>query len=176
VKRIPPALRRKARKVALLLLDVDGVLTDGRIIIDDRGVETKHFHVRDGQGISLLLSAGIEVGLITSRSSGSVRRRAKELGIRLVRQGVRRKLATYNEIKHSRGLRDEQIAYVGDDIVDLPTLRKAGLAISVANGWTGLRGTVDYVTSSPGGKGAVREVTEMILKAQNKWAGLLERI
>jgi 3-deoxy-D-manno-octulosonate 8-phosphate phosphatase (KDO 8-P phosphatase) len=175
VKRISNALRRKARKVSLLLLDVDGVLTDGRIIIDDRGVETKHFHVRDGQGIALLLSAGIEVGLITSRSSRSVRHRAKELGIRLVRQGVRQKLATYNEIKRNRGLRDDQIAYMGDDIIDLPTLRKAGLALSVADGWTGLRGIVDYVTTSPGGQGAVREVSEMILKAQDKWARLMQK-
>ena len=88
---------------------------------------------------------------------------------------MRRKLATYNEIKHSRGLRDEQVAYMGDDIIDLPTLRKAGLALSVADGWTGLRGIVDYVTASPGGHGAVREVCEMILKAQDKWAGLVEK-
>jgi 3-deoxy-D-manno-octulosonate 8-phosphate phosphatase (KDO 8-P phosphatase) len=175
VKRISSGLRRKAQNISLLLLDVDGVLTDGRIIIDDRGVETKHFHVRDGQGIALLLRAGIEVGLITSRSSSSVRHRAKELGIRLVYQGVRDKMTTYNEIKRSCSLRDEQIAYMGDDIIDLPTLREVGLALSVADGWSGLRGTVDYVTSRPGGQGAVREVAEMILKAQGKWAGLLEK-
>jgi 3-deoxy-D-manno-octulosonate 8-phosphate phosphatase (KDO 8-P phosphatase) len=173
VKRISRDLRRKARNISLLLLDVDGVLTDGRIIINDRGVETKRFHVRDGQGIALLLRAGIEVGLITSRSSNSVRRRAKELGIRLVRQGVRDKMMAYNQIKRGRGLRDEQIAYMGDDIIDLPTLRVAGLALSVADGWDGLRGIVDYRTVNFGGRGAVREVAEMILKAQGKWTTLL---
>lgn len=176
MNRIPNGLRKKAQNIVLLLLDVDGVLTDGRIIVDDRGVETKHFHVRDGQGIALLLRAGVEVGLMTSRSSNSVRYRAKELGIRLVRQGVRDKITTYREIKRRRALRDEQIAYMGDDIIDLPTLREAGLALSVADGWAGLRGTVDYVTTTPGGQGAVREVAEMILKAQGKWAELVRKV
>jgi 3-deoxy-D-manno-octulosonate 8-phosphate phosphatase (KDO 8-P phosphatase) len=175
VKRISNRLRRKAQNISLLLLDVDGVLTDGRIIIDDRGVETKHFHVRDGQGIALLLGAGIEVGLMTSRSSRSVRHRAKELGIRLVYQNVRDKMTTYNVIKRSRSLRDEQIAYMGDDIMDLRTLREVGLALSVADSWSGLRETVDFITTRPGGQGAVREVAEMILKAQGKWADLLEK-
>jgi 3-deoxy-D-manno-octulosonate 8-phosphate phosphatase (KDO 8-P phosphatase) len=176
VKRIPSSLRRKAQKISLLLLDVDGVLTDGRIIVDDRGVETKQFHGRDGQGIALLLRGGIEVGLMTSRSSNSVRHRAKELGIRLVHQGVRDKIKTYNAIKRKRSLQDEQIAYMGDDIIDLPTLRAAGLALSVADGWDGLRGAVDYVTNSPGGQGAVREVAEMILKVQDKWTELIEKM
>ncbi len=176
VKRSSSSLRRKARNISLLLLDVDGVLTDGRIIIDDRGVETKHFHVRDGQGIALLLLAGIEVGLMTSRTSPSVRHRAKELGIRIVHEGVRDKVATYQQIKRRRRLRDEQIAYMGDDIVDLPTLRAVGLALSVADGWAGLRGTVDYVTTRSGGRGAVREAAEMILKAQDKWAEVINKI
>ena len=176
MKRISNRLRRKAQNISLLLLDVDGVLTDGRIIIDDRGVETKQFHVRDGEGIALLMRAGIEVGLITSRSSNSVRLRAKELGIRLVRQGVRDKMKIYREIKRSRGLGDEQIAYMGDDLVDVTTLRAAGLSLSVADGWAGLRETVDYVTASPGGQGAVREVAELILKAKKKWAQLVEKI
>jgi 3-deoxy-D-manno-octulosonate 8-phosphate phosphatase (KDO 8-P phosphatase) len=176
VKRISRGLRRKASRISLLLLDVDGVLTDGRIDIDERGVETKHFHVRDGQGIVLLLDAGIEVGLITSRSSRVVSRRAKELGIRLVRQGVRDKFAAYSQIKRSRGLRDEQIAYMGDDIIDVPTLEASGLALSVADGWAGLRGIVDYRTTNPGGRGAVREVAEMLLTAQGKWPALLAKI
>ena len=175
VKRISGGLRRKAESISLLLLDVDGVLTDGRIIIDDRGVESKNFHVRDGQGIALLMRAGIEVGIMTSRSSKSVGRRASELGIRLVYQSVRDKLTTYNRIKRNRGLRDEQIAYMGDDIIDLPTLREVGLALTVADGWSGLRRSVDYVTVRPGGQGAVREVAEMILKAQGKWAKLLDK-
>ena len=175
MKRIPSSLRRKARHVSLLLLDVDGVLTDGRIIVDDRGVETKQFHVRDGQGIALLLRGGIEVGFITARSSRSVRHRAKELGVRLIREGVRDKLAAYGAIKRSRSLRDEQIAYMGDDILDLPTLRQAGLGFSVADGWDGLRPEVDFVTTASGGRGAVREVAELLLMAQGKWASLIAK-
>ena len=176
MERISADVRNKANKILLLLLDVDGVLTDGRIIIDDRGVETKHFHVRDGQGISLLMRAGIEVGLITARSSHSVRHRAKELGLRLVRQGVRDKLAAYEEIKRGRDFRDSQIAYIGDDVLDLPILRTVGFAVSVADGAADLRGAVDWVTAAAGGMGAVREVAELLLKSQNKWRGLINEL
>ena len=160
----------------MLLLDVDGVLTDGRIILDDRGVETKQFHVRDGQGISLLMRAGIEVGLITARSSPIVRQRAKELGISLVRQGVRDKLAAYHEIKNSRGLSDRQVAYVGDDVLDLGILRTAGLAVAVADGALEARSAADWVTAAAGGAGAVREVAELLLKSQKKWSGLIAKL
>ncbi len=169
VKRIPVSVRNKAEKIKLLLLDVDGVLTDGRIIIDDRGVETKHFHVRDGQGIALLLSAGIEVGFITARSSRAVSRRAAELGVRAVYQGVADKVQTYNEIKRRRRLTDQQIAYVGDDIGDRGILRQAGLAVLVRDGCAELIPSADLVTRAPGGKGAVREVAELLLRAQGKW-------
>jgi 3-deoxy-D-manno-octulosonate 8-phosphate phosphatase (KDO 8-P phosphatase) len=172
VKRVSAAVRSKAARIKLLLLDVDGVLTDGRIIVDDRGVETKQFHVRDGQGISLLLRSGIEVGFITGRSSKVVRHRAKELGVRLVYQGVDDKLGAYREIKGKSRLSDDQIAYVGDDIVDLPVLKRAGLAISVADGWPGLIASVDLVTQAEGGRGAVREIAEMLLQAQDRWTKL----
>jgi 3-deoxy-D-manno-octulosonate 8-phosphate phosphatase (KDO 8-P phosphatase) len=166
--KIPASVRKKAKKIRLLLLDVDGVLTDGRIIIDDRGVETKHFHVRDGQGISLLRRAGINVGFLSARSSRSVVYRAKELQVKLVRQGVQNKLDTYNEIKRGSRLEDEQIAYMGDDIVDRSVLKLVGLAISVADGWPELISTVDFVTCAGGGRGAVREVAELLLRAQGK--------
>jgi len=172
VKPISLRVRAKAKKIQLLLLDVDGVLTDGRIIIDDRGVETKQFHVRDGQGISLLLRAGIDVGFITARSSRSVRRRAQELGVRLVRQAVKNKLQTYNEIKRSRRFGDAQIAYMGDDLVDLPVLRQAGLSICVADSWPELISRIDMVTAALGGQGAVREVADFLLKAQGKWSSV----
>jgi 3-deoxy-D-manno-octulosonate 8-phosphate phosphatase (KDO 8-P phosphatase) len=175
VKAIPALVRRKAAKIRLLLLDVDGVLTDGRIIIDDRGVETKQFHVRDGQGIALLKRARIEIGFITGRSSAVVRHRAKDLGVGLVYQGVDDKLACYDEIKRRQGLKDEQIAYVGDDMIDLPLLLKVGLAFSVADGWPGLIAAVDCVTTAAGGQGAVREVAELLLKAQGKWPKLTSR-
>lgn len=161
-------VRSKAKKIRLLLLDVDGVLTDGRIIIDDRGVETKQFHVRDGQGIALLLHAGIEVGFLSARASAAVRRRARELGVRLVRQGVRDKLQAYDEIRRARGLHDAEVAYVGDDLVDWPLLRRAGLAVCVADGWPELWSRVHWVTRAPGGAGAVREVADLLLQAQGK--------
>ena len=169
MKRISTAVRNKARAIKLLLLDVDGVLTDGRIILDDRGVESKHFDVRDGQGIVLLMRAGIEVGLITARNSKAVRYRAKELGLRIVRQGIQNKATTYGEIRRQSGLADTQIAYIGDDIGDVEILRRVGLAITVKDGWEEIFRSVDYVTERPGGRGAVREVAELLLKAQNKW-------
>lgn len=166
-----PSLRKKAAQIRLLLLDVDGVLTDGRIIVDDRGVETKHFHVRDGQGMTLLRRGGIEVGWITGRSSGAVRHRAKELRVNLLFQGVQDKLRVYERVKKRLRLSDAQIAYVGDDIIDLPVLRQVGLAVMVADGAPELQAAADYVTVAPGGKAAVREVAELILKAQSKWPG-----
>lgn len=172
MKRIPAVLRKKAAKIKLLLLDVDGVLTDGGIIIDDRGVETKQFHVRDGQGILLLLRSGIAVGFVTGRRSNVVRHRAKDLGVQLVFQGVANKLACYEEIKRNQKFADNQIAYVGDDLIDLPVLRRAGLAVSVADGWPELSSVVDYTTNDKGGRGAVREVAELLLKAQGKWRKL----
>jgi 3-deoxy-D-manno-octulosonate 8-phosphate phosphatase (KDO 8-P phosphatase) len=172
MKRIPPAVRKKAEKIKLVLFDVDGVLTDGAIIIDDEGVETKRFHVRDGQGIALLKRSGIEVGFITGRSSKVVRLRAKELGVRLVYQGMQNKAHAYTEIKRKTGLRDEEIAYVGDDAIDLPILRQSGLAVAVQDCWPGLKNRVDYVTQAAGGKGAAREVSELLLKTQGQWARL----
>jgi 3-deoxy-D-manno-octulosonate 8-phosphate phosphatase (KDO 8-P phosphatase) len=175
VKRVSPAVRTKAEKIRLLLLDVDGVLTDGQIVIDDKGVETKHFDVRDGQGISLLKHAGVDVGFITARSSKIMQYRAQELGIDLLYQGIRDKAGVYDKIKGASGLKDDEIAYVGDDIVDLPILRRAGLAISVKDGWAGLRPLVDYVTEATGGRGAVREIAELLLKAQRKWADVIRQ-
>jgi 3-deoxy-D-manno-octulosonate 8-phosphate phosphatase (KDO 8-P phosphatase) len=169
VKRISTAVRKKASAIKLLLLDVDGVLTDGRIILDDRGVETKHFDVRDGQGIVLLMRAGIEVGLITARSSKAVRYRAKELGLRIVHQGIQDKLSTYGVIHRQSGLADTEIAYIGDDVGDLEILHRVGFAVTVNDGWEELLPSVDYVTEKPGGRGAVREVAELLLKAQHKW-------
>ena len=175
MKTLPASVRKKAANIRLLLLDVDGVLTDGRIIIDDRGIETKHFHVRDGQGISFLKRSGIEVGFITGRSSKVVRHRAKDLRVSLVFQGVQDKLMIYEQIKEKTRLTDEQIAYVGDDIIDLPVLRRVGLAVMVGDGSAELKPYADYVTLAQGGVGAVREVAELLLKAQNKWANLLPR-
>jgi len=172
VKQITPGVQKKAAKIKLILFDVDGVLTDGGIIIDDRGVEAKRFDVRDGQGITSLIHFGIRIGFITGRYSNIVRRRAKELGVTMVYQNVKDKVQIYDRIKRKTGLKDEQIAYVGDDILDLPVLRKAGFAITVRDGWPGLKSTVDYMTKSRGGRGAVREVSEMLLKVQGPGTAL----
>lgn len=175
MKRLPAGVKEKAAKIRLMLLDVDGVLTDGGIIIDSRGGETKRFDVRDGQGIALLIRAGITVGFVSGRSSNLVRHRAKELGVRIVYQGVQDKADAYKEIKKKTGFRDEQIAYLGDDIADLPIMRRVGLAMTVRDSWPGLKPRVDYVTQARGGRGAVREVSELLLKAQNIWHELLRR-
>ena len=173
VKRIVPKVQKKAARIKLILLDVDGVLTDGGIIIDERGVETKRFDVRDGQGIVWLNRCGIKVGFITGRQSNSVRHRAKELGVAMVYQGVKNKVEIYDRIKQQTGLEDDQIAYMGDDISDLPLLRKVGLAITVRDSWSGLKPQVDYVTRNDGGRGAVREISELVLQVQGLWKKLV---
>jgi 3-deoxy-D-manno-octulosonate 8-phosphate phosphatase (KDO 8-P phosphatase) len=169
VKRIPSTIRKRAARIKLLLLDVDGVLTDGGIYIDNRGVETKRFDVRDGQGITLLRRAGIEVGFITGRYSNIVRSRARELGVRIVYQRVEKKLEAYHRVKQRRRLEDESIAYVGDDVADIPILRQTGLAIVVRDAWTGVKRHAHYVTNGEGGRGAVREVAELLLTVQKSW-------
>lgn len=169
MQRITAAVRKKAGRIKLLLLDVDGVLTDGRIVVDHRGREIKSFDVRDGQGIRLLQRAGIQVGIVSGRSSSAVNHRAKELGIKLLYQGADDKVVAYDKIKRATGLSDLEVAYVGDDLVDLPLLRRVGLAITVNDCWGELKPACNYVTQSGGGKGAVREVTELLLKAQRKW-------
>lgn len=169
VQRIPAKIRNKAKKIKLLLLDVDGVLTDGGIVMDNRGEEIKRFDVRDGHGIRLLQRAGVQVAFITGRKSQVVSHRARDLGIRLVYQQVYDKLEVYEKIKRKTRLTDEEIAYVGDDIGDLPVLSRVGLALTVRDCWQGLKPEVDYVASAYGGRGAVREIVELLLKAQGKW-------
>lgn len=175
MKVIPAPLRRKARRIKLLLLDIDGVLTDGGIVIDERGVESKRFDVRDGQGITLLKRAGVEVGFVSGRSSGAVRQRAAELGVKWVFQGIQNKAEIYRRVKNKTGLKDEHIAYAGDDIADLAILRAVGLAMTVPGGWPGIRPLVDFVTEAEGGRGAVREMAELILTAQNRWKHILDK-
>ncbi|WP_028841207.1 KdsC family phosphatase [Thermodesulfobacterium hveragerdense] len=170
----PQEILQKARKIKLLLLDVDGVLTDGRIILTSEGEEVKHFNVLDGMGIKLLQKIGVEVAILSSRFSQVTQHRAKELGIIFVFQGELTKLKIYEKIKQEKGLKDEEIAYVGDDWIDLPVLKRVGLAIGVPNGWPPVNEYVHYITNFPGGKGAVREVCDLILKAKGKWEESLQ--
>lgn len=165
-------LRTRARKIKLLLLDVDGVLTDGRIYYVPRPqgglAETKTFHSRDGLGIRLAHAAGLKTGIISGRGSPVVEHRAKELGIHFVQQDALEKVSPYEKILRAAGLRDEEVCYVGDDIVDLPILKRVGLAVGVGDGHPALRRHVHYWTRQPGGRGAVREAIELILAAQGK--------
>ena len=156
----------KAKKIRLLLLDVDGVLTDGCIILDGRGNETKAFHVRDGRGIKLAQKAGIAVGIITGRSSEVVNVRARELGITEVHQGAQDKILVYEDILSRHGLKDEEVAYIGDDDIDVEIFKRAGLAATVADADPSVQPYVDLVTEQGGGRGAVREVINLILKSK----------
>ncbi len=168
------AILRKAGKIRLLLLDVDGILTDGRIYYDEKGGELKGFHVQDGQGIRWLLSEGIKVGFLSGRSSGAVEMRAKDLGISFLFQGIKDKMNIYEKLLKKTKLDPEQVAYMGDDFIDLRLLKKVGFSISVKNGHPLVQKEVDYVTQADGGFGAVREVSELILRALGKWESILE--
>jgi 3-deoxy-D-manno-octulosonate 8-phosphate phosphatase (KDO 8-P phosphatase) len=162
-------LLEKIRSVGLLMLDVDGVLTDGKIIIDDQGFESKQFDVKDGHGLKLLMRYGIGVTLITGRRSSVVEHRAKDLGIQEVYQGIWNKVEIFDEILQKMNLRPEQTAYVGDDIVDIPLMRRVGFAVAVRDASEDTKAIAHYVTKKRGGQGAVREVCEIILKAQDHW-------
>ena len=168
-------MKERLKKIELLLLDVDGVLTDGRIIYANDGQETKAFDVKDGHGLKLLQRAGIKVGIITGRQSQVVLKRAEELGIEIVYQGSRDKLIEYEEILQLHGLSDEQIAYVGDDIVDLPVLSRVGFAATVIDSVEDIKPYVHYVTERPGGRGAVREICDLILKQSDRWSAVADR-
>ncbi|MBI4683992.1 MAG: HAD-IIIA family hydrolase [Nitrospirae bacterium] len=163
-----------AKNIKLVIFDVDGVLTDGRIILDNEGNEFKAFHVRDGHGIKMLIRAGVKVALITGRQSKVVARRAKELGITEVFQKCYDKREAYKRIKKKFSLRDNEIAYVGDDIVDLPLMKSVGLSFAVADSSYEVRSHATEVTKNPGGKCAVREVTDLILKAKGLWNRIID--
>ena len=165
----------RAKAVRLLILDVDGVLTDGRIVMGPRGEESKAFHVADGLGLVLAREAGLDVVWISSRKSSAVARRAKELGIRRVFQGVSRKLAAYAAILRSQGLDDRDVAVMGDDLADLPLLRRAGLALTVPEAPAEVLAAAHWVSSRRGGHGAVREAVEMLLRARGVWSTLVLR-
>jgi 3-deoxy-D-manno-octulosonate 8-phosphate phosphatase (KDO 8-P phosphatase) len=165
---IPADLRRRAKGVRLLVLDVDGVLTDGTLYYGAGGEELKAFHIQDGLGIKMLQASGVEVAIITGRASQALRLRAEDLGIRHVRQGVQRKLAAYHELLRALDLEQSQTACMGDDLPDLPMLDRCALAATVPDAPEAVRSRVHYVTRRPGGRGAVRELCELILDAQDQ--------
>jgi 3-deoxy-D-manno-octulosonate 8-phosphate phosphatase (KDO 8-P phosphatase) len=167
--------KERAKRVRLLLLDVDGVMTDGRLGYDGAGKEFKFFHARDGIGIRLLQEAGVSVGILSGRKAKAVELRAHELGILLVYQNVGNKGRALEEILKRERLRPEQICYVGDDLVDLAALSKVGFAVTVANAVPEVKARVHKITRSAGGMGSVREICEEILKAQGKWEKIIQK-
>lgn len=165
-------IREKAGKIKMVILDVDGVMTDGSIILDDRGNELKMFHVRDGHGIKLLNRAGIKVAIITGRTSKVVERRAGELGISDIYQGVLNKTSVYDAILKKYGFRDEEIAYMGDDIVDIDLLKRVGLPAAPSDSDEGIRQYAAFISTRRGGRGAVRELVDLILKSAGLWKNI----
>ncbi|HEY0405064.1 MAG TPA: HAD hydrolase family protein [Pyrinomonadaceae bacterium] len=168
-------IEKRAARVKLLLMDCDGVLTDGRITLLPGGDEHKSFHTRDGHGLVLLHRAGLSSGIISGRTSSAVERRARDLGIRYVRQGTWDKIVEFEETIAEAGVDDSETAFIGDDVTDIPLMQRVGLAVAVADATEETRAVAHYVTQLPGGFGAVREVTDLILKAQGRWAELMRK-
>ena len=166
---------QKLKPIKLLILDVDGVLTDGRVIYTDSGEEIKRFDARDGHGLKLLMRSGIGVVLLTGRKSKAVLHRARDLGIEHVHQKATNKIAVYAEILTRSKVPDKNVAFVGDDLVDIPVLKRVGFSAAVPDAVPEVKEIVDYVTRKNGGEGAVREICELLLKAQNKWDKVTEK-
>jgi 3-deoxy-D-manno-octulosonate 8-phosphate phosphatase (KDO 8-P phosphatase) len=172
---IESALQNKLKRIKLLLLDVDGVLTRGDIIYNHNGLETKFFNVKDGLGLRLVTDAGIKVGIVTGRSSKALKHRCNDLGIEYVFEGIKDKAALLTRISEKTGITVERTAYVGDDLPDLPIMNRVGISIAVADACDVVRKNAAMVTRAKGGQGAVREVCEAILKAQGLWEKTLNR-
>lgn len=165
----------RAREVKLLILDCDGVLTDGRIILLPGGEETKAFDAKDGHGIRMALRAGLRVAIISGRESFAVRARARDLGITQLHEGAFAKLEPYERVLEEESVSDRETCFVGDDVTDIPVFRRVGLAIAVADATEDAKRFAHFVTERGGGRGAVREVIEALLKAQGKWEEVMAR-
>ena len=163
----------KVKKLKLLILDVDGVLTDGRLFFDNNGEEYKCFHARDGHGIKLLRQTGVEVAVISGRKSNSVALRMKSLGVEHVYQGHEDKIAALAEIMQKTSLKPEQVAHIGDDLLDLPVMTRVGLSIAVNDANDAVKGYADWCTNTVGGQGAVREVCDFIMQTQGTFDNIL---
>lgn len=173
---IDPLLIEQAKSIHLLALDVDGVLTDGRLYFADDGQEMKSFHSRDGLGLKTLMRFGIEVALITARRSRLLERRSKQLNIKYLYQGRDDKLAAYEDVRTKLELDHDQVCYIGDDLLDLPVLRRVGLSVTVPGASAAVRERVHWVTEHEGGYGAVREVCDLLLRAQDYYQQWLDEL
>ena len=169
-------IESQLRKIALILLDVDGVLTTGQVIYDDSGQETKVFNVRDGLGIRLLMEAGITVGIVTGRRSMALVHRCNNLGIRLLKDGVADKAAALEQILMETDISAEQTAFVGDDLPDLPIMHRVGVPIAVGDAHDQVKQVAVWTTRAHGGCGAVREISERILQSRGDWEALIQRM
>jgi 3-deoxy-D-manno-octulosonate 8-phosphate phosphatase (KDO 8-P phosphatase) len=166
-------IEARARGIRLILFDVDGVLTDGKILLHADGTESKQFDIKDGTAIVWAQRCGLTVGFLSARASASTTQRASQLGVAFVHQGVASKLDTFEHILKDQGIDAEQVAYMGDDVLDLPVLLRAGLAAAPSDAADEVRARVHWVSRARGGDGAVRDLVERILRAQNKWDELL---
>jgi len=174
VPRVPDAdVAGRAARIKLILFDVDGVLTDGTLLLHADGSESKRYDIKDGTGIVLAQRAGIRVGFLSARMSAATQQRAAQLGVTLVHQGIASKLETYDQIADELLLEDEDIGYMGDDIVDLAVLTRVGLAAAPADAVAEVRAQAHWVSDFDGGRGAARQFVELILRAQNLWEPLL---
>lgn len=167
---------KKLLNIKLLLLDVDGVMTDGSIIYNDSGEEIKVFCVRDGLGIRMLMESGINVGIVTGRSSDALHHRCKNLHIQQIFDGISDKAAALDKITEKTGIKNHEIAYIGDDLPDISIMRKVGIPIAVADAHENVIEVAHMVTSAKGGAGAIREVSEAIVKAQGNWEAVIKRL
>ena|SRR5687768_2107560 len=168
------SIERRASRIKLLLMDCDGVLTDGRLWLLENGEEQKSFNTHDGLGLSLLHRAGLKSGIISGRKSIGVERRARELAIEFVRQGDPDKREAFEDVLQLAGVDESEVAFIGDDLTDIPLMQRAELAVAVADATEETRSVAHYVTRAEGGKGAVREVIELILKAQGRWSDFVD--
>ena len=177
--KIPAKVASKAKQISVLLMDVDGTLTDGSVTLastpDNHALEVKTFDAHDGQGLTLAVTAGLRTGVITGRSSAALRRRCKELDIEFVYEKQGHKIAAYEDVLRKTGAKESEVAFLGDDLPDLTVMRRVGLSVAVANAAPEVRRAADYRTKAPGGKGAAREVVELILKSKGVWEEMIDK-
>ena len=178
-RKISPALKKRAAKIKVVLMDVDGTITDGSVTLlsqpDGSALEIKTFDAHDGQGISLARTAGLRMGVITGRESAALRRRMKELNVEFVYEKQPHKIAAYEEILRKTGVAEDEVAYLGDDLPDLTVMRRVGLAVAVGNAAPEVKHAAHYTTVRSGGKGAARELVELILKSKGTWDEMIDK-
>jgi 3-deoxy-D-manno-octulosonate 8-phosphate phosphatase (KDO 8-P phosphatase) len=178
-RRVPASVRKKAKQIEIILMDVDGTLTARDVTLlsqpDGSALEIKTFDAHDGQGLSLARAAGLRTGVITGRESAALRRRARELDIEFVYEKQAHKIPAYEEILRKAGVTESRVAFLGDDLPDLPVMRRVGLAVAVGDAALEVKLAADFVTKAIGGKGAARELVELILKSKGMWEEMIEK-